>query len=185
MSVTRIALVAIVVALVAAEIVRPTTFHAKRLGHATIAATGAHAKLDQAELDDLPPSLRPALGSIDRVLVVTPNGAHAFHAGESISKSTTLRVAGWCADPQSRAPGLALLSIVDRRRRMDVTEDYRILRPDVAKFYSAPAMQATGFGVEIAASTLGVGDHTMSIAVVTSDGGSVATFPVPLRFSVR
>jgi hypothetical protein len=95
-----------------------------------------------------------------------------------------IRIVGWCADPQSREPGSELIATIDRTRRIDVSSGYRIARPDVATYYASSALLRTGFSVEISAATLGRGDHALAMAVVTSDGGSIAAFPTILRVRV-
>jgi hypothetical protein len=181
---TRFALAAIVIVFFCAEIARPTTFATKRSAHVRAAGSGA-SYLDQAELDDLPPIVMPALGNIDDASVVADGRARAFEGDAELGPDAELRIVGWCADPQTHEPGAELIAIVDRTRRIDFTTGYRIARPDVAKYYAAPAMRATGFTLALPAREIGAGRHEIAIAVVTADGGSIATLPTIVHVRIR
>jgi hypothetical protein len=168
------ALAAIVLALVAGEIARPTTFHAKRVVHGP--------EIDRVELDDLPPIVTPALGNIDATFVITGGAMRALRAGADVPDRAVIRIVGWCADPQTRLPGSALLAVFDGRIRLDVTSGYRLSRPDVATYFSDPALRSSGFSVDLPVTSLAAGDHVVRMAIVTSDANAISVFPTIVRF---
>ena len=180
MSRTRIAFVAIVLAVAVAEIVRPTQFAAKRVSHTSMLGIAAHAALDKTDIDDLPPIVTPAMGNIDGAFALDAGGIAPFASGSVLRDDATLRLAGWCADPRARAPGVLLLAIVDGTRRIDVTGGYRRPRPDVAAYFKNPAMRDTGFTVDLSRAELGPGPHTVRIAIVTADETAISEFPTVL-----
>lgn len=185
MKIEGLALCAIVVALIGAEIAHPTTFHSKRVSHASMLGITATPTLDQAALDDLPPIVTPALGNIDAVYVIESGRTTSLAPGASVPRDATLRIVGWGADRQALAPGFMLLAIVDGKRRIDVTSGYRIPRPDVAAFFKAPALRDTGFTFDLPAAALGPGPRDLRMAVVTADGRAVSEFPTVVRLSTR
>ncbi len=177
-----LALCVIVLALVGAEIARPTTLHPKRVSHTSMLGIEARPALDQLELDDLPPIVTPALGNIDASSVIEAGRAKPLTPGATVPGDATIRLAGWCADPQARTPGFMLLAIVDAKRRIDVTRDYRRARPDVASVLQTPALSDTGFTIDLPASEFGPGPHEIRMAVVTADQGAVSEFPTVVTF---
>jgi hypothetical protein len=180
-SFARYALCAIAVILIGAEVVRPTTFHAKRVSHVSLLGLGPPPALDQAELDDLPPIVTPALGNIDAVIVVADGRERALAPDGALPRTAALRLVGWCADPVTRAAGSSLLAIVDGKRRIDLSSGYRLPREDAARILNAPALRASGFAVELPAAELGPGPHAIRVAVVTSDGRAISIFPTVVR----
>jgi len=181
----RYALCAIAVILIGAEVVRPTTFHAKRVSHTSLLGIEAHPALDQTELDDLPPIVNPAIGNIDATSVAFRGGREgALDAAVPVPRDATLRLIGWVADPLARAPGSLLLAIVDGTRRIDVTAGYHVTRDDAARILNAPALREAGFVVDLPVAQLGPGAHTLRIAVVTADGRAVSIFPTVVKLYV-
>jgi hypothetical protein len=181
----RSALGAIAVILIGAEVVRPTTFHPKRVSHTSLLGLQAHPALDQAELDDLPPIVDPALGNIDAAGILEHGHEDALVAAVPVARDATLRLVGWCADPLARAPGSQLLAIVDGSRRIDVSAGYHLARDDAARILHAPALRDAGFVVDLPVAELGPGTHTLRIAVVTADGSAVSIFPTVVAFTSR
>jgi hypothetical protein len=177
MTIQRLALCIIAVALAVAELVRPTTFHAKHVSHTSLLGMTARPALDQTELDDLPPIVTPALGNIDGTFLVEAGKTTTLVPGATVPSSATIRIVGWCADPQARAPGSMLLAIVDAKRRLNVTRDYGRRRDDVARDLATPALSASGFDVDLPAAELGPGPHDLRVAVVTVDERAINTFP--------
>jgi len=180
---TRYALCAIAVILIGAEVVRPTTFHAKRVSHVSMLGIEAHPALDQAELDDLPPVVNPAIGNIDASSVTSGGHEDALEASVPVPRDATLRLVGWVADPLARAPGSVLLVIVDGTRRIDVTPGYHVARDDAARILNTPALREAGFVVDLPVAELGPGAHTLRIAVVTADGRAISIFPTVVSFT--
>jgi hypothetical protein len=168
---SRIALGGIAVLLLGAEIVRPTQWTAKKISRTSLAANSG-APFDREALDDLPPIVTPALGNIDKALVVA-NG-----------RDIALELYGWCADPETRATAPTLLAIVDGRRRIDETAGYDRARADVASYLKAPGMNDAGFFIRLSGAELGPGPHTVRVAVVASDRRGIFVFPTPETVTV-
>jgi hypothetical protein len=182
MKVQTLALCAIALALAGAEIARPTTFHSKRVSHASLLGIVARPALDQSELDNLPPIVTPAIGNIDAVFVIEAGRTRPLTADATVPRDATIRLVGWCADPQAREPGFLLLAVVDGKRRIDVTRGYRIKRPDVAIALQTPALLDSGFAIDLPAAEFASGPHEVRVAVVTADQRSVTEFPTVVRF---
>jgi hypothetical protein len=182
MKVQGLALCAIALALVGAEIARPTTFAPKRVSHTSLLGIEARPPLDQAELDNLPPIVSPAIGNIDATFVVEGGRTKPLTPDAAVPRDATVRLVGWCGDPQAREPGFMLLAIIDGTRRIDVTNGYRTARPDVAIYLQTPGLLKTGFTVDLPAAELGPGPHDVRVAVVTADQRSVSEFPTIVRF---
>jgi hypothetical protein len=180
----KIALGAIVLALAVAEIVRPTTFAPKRVSHTSMLGIVARPTLDQAELDDLPPTVTPAIGNIDSTFAIVAGRARPLMSGETVPRGATVRLVGWCGDASVGEPGSVLLAVVDAKRRIDVSSGYRLRRDDVATTLHAPALRDTGFSVDLSANDLGPGVHDVRIALVTADERAVSEFPTVVSFSV-
>jgi hypothetical protein len=143
----------------------------------------ARPALDQIELDDLPPIVTPAFGNVDAAYVVTRGRAVRFPPDTPVRPGATIRIVGWCADPQARAAGAKLLLIVDGTKRIDVSSDYGAARPDVAAVFAAPAMRDTGFAIDVRADAFGPGAHDLHVAVVTADERAISEFPTAITFS--
>jgi hypothetical protein len=176
----RIALGIVIALLVVAEIVRPTQLSVKKISSASSRAMGAVTRLDPEQLADLPPIVAPALGNIDAATIFSGAGRVPVAVARitPMSSRDDLDLVGWCADPEARAPGAALLAIVDGRR-IDASGAYGRSRPDVAKHIGVPAMDATGFDVRLRGSELGLGTHTVRIGIVAADRRGLFLFPTP------
>jgi hypothetical protein len=180
----RIAALAVAVALVVAEIVRPTTVPAKRLGHPSLARAGGQLPLSQEQLDDLPPIIAPAIGNIDVAHAIVRGRPRPLVSSEPLAGNDGFEVAGWCADPEARAAGAGLVAIVDGSRRIDASAGYGGVRPDVARLFASPAMAPVAFDVRLRASQIGPGRHSLRVAVVARDGRGIFVFPTVVRISV-
>ncbi len=183
MTFQRIVLAAMIAALVGTEIARPTVFIPK---HVAYGGTSRFAvpELDQLELDDLPPIVQPALGNIDVASVIINDRMRPFVQDEDIPRGATIRLVGWCADPQTRARGAKLIAILDGKIRENETAGYLVPRPDVAKALVSAAALSTGYRIDIPTEPLRIGPNQLQIAVLTTDSLAIAVFPVALRFSV-
>jgi len=179
----RAAVVAILVALVGAEVVRPTTFAAKRIAYRSSGAASVVA-LDRIELDGLPPIVQPALGNIDVATVIEHGRSRPFAQSESVPRGAVINLVGWCADPIARSRGALLLAIVDGKQRIDETPDYSVIRPDVARALNSNDALWTGYRIDVATTNLSLGRHQVEVAVMRSSDRTIAVFPEPIAFSV-
>ncbi len=134
MTVAQGALVAIAVAFVAAEIVRPTHVPAKHLvSHSLVLGPSL---LGAEMLDDLPRIHPDALGSI---------------APATLSRSasgTTLHLRGWIADPYTRRPGLTVFTFANGARVADASVRYHLPTPPIAPDERGAVPKAAGFEVD-------------------------------------
>ena len=164
-----LALGAIVVAFVAAEIVHPTTYTPKRSTHIAVLSTTNDAPIDALVLDDLPPIDGTALGNIDERRIVVAGRARSIVDDATIPIAGTIVLVGWCADPSTRTRGRSLFVIVDGHRRLVAHRTYGVARPDVATYFAAPSLTDVGFTIDVAARDLGLGKHTLQVALVSTD----------------
>ncbi|MBD5653805.1 MAG: hypothetical protein IAI50_01335 [Candidatus Eremiobacteraeota bacterium] len=184
MSPARVVLLVVVLALVGAEIVRPTTVPAKRLSHPSLTRGAGQLPLDHYHLDDLPPIVQPAIGNIDGVDAIVAGTARPIVPVTLLGRNDVLAVSGWCADPEARAAGAGLLAIVDDYVRIDVSSSYGNPRLDVARLYATPAMEAVGFDFRLSAAQIGAGTHALRVAVVAADGHGIFIFPTIAHVTV-
>ena len=178
-----LALAAIVVAFLAAEIVHPTTYTPKRSTHIAALSLTNDAPIDSLILDDLPPIAEQALGNIDvRRVVVGRAGPIADDA--TIPLTGTLVLAGWCADPIARTRGQTIFIIADGHRRLVTHRAYGVARADVATYFATPSLTDVGFRIEVAARELGLGKHELQVALVSADSRGYYRFPTFVRLTV-
>jgi hypothetical protein len=181
----RTYILAVAVALVVAEIVHPNVLPHKGVSHPSLAREGGRLPLSWEQLDDLPPVVQPAIGNIDLVTAVIRGKKYPVPPAGRLGPRDSLIVQGWCADPQAHEPGAGLLAIVDDSRRIDVSAGYGKPRDDAAKLYAAPAMSPVGFDFRLTSHELGVGAHTLRVAIVASDGHGIFVYPVVAQFTVE
>jgi len=179
-----LALAAIVVAFVAAEIVHPTTYAPKRSTHIAALSLTNDAPIDSLILDDLPPIAEQALGNIDVRRVVVSGRAAPITNDATIPLDGTLVLAGWCADPIARTRGQTIFIIADGHRRLVTHRAYGVARADVATYFAAPSLTDVGFTIEIAARELGLGKHTLQVALVSADSRGFYRLPTVVRLTV-
>ncbi len=87
-------------------------------------------------------------------------GAHAPTAED-------FKVYGWAVDHPNRAPASGVDVVIDR---MVFPSTYGAYRNDVAEYFRRPNYRDSGFTAMIPANTLPVGEHWLSLRVVSSDG---------------
>ena len=179
-----LAFVAIVVAFLAAEIVHPTTYTPKRSTHIAALSLTNDAPIDSLILDDLPPIAEQALGNIDVRRVVVAGREAPITDDATIPLAGTLVLAGWCADPIARTRGQTIFIIVDGHRRLVAHRAYGIARPDVVTYFATPSLSDVGFTIEIAARELGLGKHTLRVALVSADSRGFYRFATVVRLTV-
>lgn len=179
-----LAFVAIVVAFLAAEIVHPTTYTPKRSTHIAALSLTNDAPIDSLILDDLPPIAEQALGNIDVRRVVVAGREAPITDDATIPIAGTLVLAGWCADPIARTRGQTIFIIVDGHRRLVAHRAYGIARPDVVTYFATPSLSDVGFTIEIAARELGLGKHTLRVALVSADSRGFYRFATVVRLTV-
>ena len=179
-----LALAAIIVAFIAAEIVHPTTYAPKRSTRIAALSLTNNAPIDSLILDDLPPIAEQALGNIDvrRVVVVGRAGPIADDA--TIPLTGTLVLAGWCADPIARTRGRTIFIIADGHRRVVAHRAYGVARADVATYFATPSLTDVGFTIKVAAHELGPGKHTLQVALVSADSRGFYRLPTVVRLTV-
>ena len=179
-----LALAAIIVAFVAAEIVHPTTFVQKRSTRIAALSLTNDAPIDSLILDDLPPIVEQALGNIDVRRAIVSGRAAPITNDATIPLDGTLVLAGWCADPIARTRGRTIFIIADGHRRLVTHRAYGVARADVATYFAAPSLTDVGFTIEIAARELGLGKHTLQVALVSADTRGFYRFPTVVRLTV-
>ena len=179
-----LAFAAIVVAFLAAEIVHPTTYTPKRSTHIAALSLTNDAPIDSLILDDLPPIAEQALGNIDVRRVVVAGREAPITDDATIPLAGTLVLAGWCADPIARTRGQTIFIIVDGHRRLVAHRAYGIARPDVVTYFATPSLSDVGFTIEIAARELGLGKHTLRVALVSADSRGFYRFATVVRLTV-
>jgi hypothetical protein len=184
MSLARVCALAVMLALAAAEGVRPTTIPPKRWSHPSLLRGAGLLPLTHEQLDDLPPIVRLAVGNIDSVRARGDGPPRLLVSGGRLGAGGFLEMTGWCADPDARAPGAGLLLIVDGTRRIDVSDAYGAARADVAKYFRTPSLTNVGFDFRIGAGRIGAGSHGLQVAVVARDGGGIFLFPAIVRVSI-
>jgi hypothetical protein len=109
---------------------------------------------------------------------------HATTGIAVLQAGAHIRIVGWCADPQSRKPGPALIATVDRARRIDLTSG--VSRRAAGRF---ELLRITGAARRrilrrTLPRTIGPGAHDIAIGVVATDGGSIAVFPTVVHVRV-
>jgi hypothetical protein len=110
-----------------------------------------------ARIDALHASTQPALGSVDSV-TVSPDGKRAI-------------VAGWLADPATKAQAPGALLVVDGNARFNATPFYGFDRPDVARALSSTPAERTGIAqAPIWLSGIPAGTHVVQIGEITAGG---------------
>ena len=179
-----LALGAIVVAFVAAEIALPTTYTLKRSTHIAALTPTNDAPIDSLVLDDLPPIGEPALGNIEVRRVAVDGGEQPLVDDATIPLAGTLVLAGWCADPIARTRSRTIFIIVDGHRRLVAHRAYGIARPDVATYFATPSLTDVGFTIDVAAREFGLGKHTLQVALVSADSQGYYRFPTVVRLTV-
>ena len=179
-----LALAAIIVAFVAAEIVHPTTFVPKRSTHIAALSLTNDAPIDSLILDDLPPIVEQALGNVDVRRVIVAGRARPIADDATVPLDGTLVLAGWCADPIARTRGRTIFIIADGHRRLVTHRAYGVARADVATYFAAPSLTDVGFRIEVAARELGLGRHTLQVALVSADSRGFYRFPTVVRLTV-
>jgi hypothetical protein len=168
MNVQRIALAAIAIALVAAEIAHPTRWAHKRLSHQAAAIAG-DSGIDSNVLNSLPPIDKQALGSIDVLAYDRSGHVVAITPRTPVPQDATVTIIGWCGDPDITGVGAGAFLAIDGRDRIDVSPFVGDDRPDVVKFYSSPLLERSGFHIRIAAKQIGVGTHEIQFGVIAKD----------------
>ncbi len=180
----RIALATIAVALIFAEIARPTHFAPKKLSRAMGAAlTGSG--LDQNVLDSLPPIDKQALGSIDLLQYVERGKTVTLSSKVAVPAGADVVFVGWCGDPDLKATGAGAFLSIDGRARIDVSRFLGDRRPDVVRYYSSPPLLLSGFRIAVPAKSIGSGTHEIQFGVIAKDrrGYFVLGGPIDLTVS--
>ncbi len=88
---------------------------------------------------------------------------------------------GFAFDAAAKAPAKGVDVVVDGKAYGTA---YGRARADVAQFFKAPALVNVGFRTVLPADTVAVGNHTVVVRVVSSDGQGYFDSP-PIPFSVR
>ncbi len=102
----------------------------------------------------------------------------------TISLGGTVVLAGWCADPIARTRGRTIFAIVDGHRRLVAHRAYGIVRADVGTYFATPSLSDVGFTIEVTAAALGLGKHTLQVALVSADSRGYYRFPTVVRLIV-
>jgi hypothetical protein len=142
----------------------------------------ARSALDQVELDDIPLIVTPAFGNIEAAFVVEAGRIRPLTPGATVPRDATIRLAGWCADPHARSPGVMLLAIVGAKRRIDVAGGYHLARQNVTSVLQTPSLRDTGFSLDLPVAELGPDPHEVRVAVVIAHEGAESDFPTVIRF---
>ena len=183
MNAAKIAASGVAVALLAAELFRPTTVPQKRLSHPHAALGAARVALTQEQIDDLPPIVAPAVGNIDGAAATLHGVPQPLRQPLRIGEAETLVISGWCADPETHAAGVGLIAIVDDTRRIDVSDAYGGERADVAKLFGTAAAPVE-FIVPLRGSRIGRGEHGLRVAVIAPDARGIFIFPTVVHVFV-
>ena len=80
----------------------------KRASHPGPHGSARALPLTQEQLDDLPPFVTLAVGNIDGIQVLGHGRPRLVVSGARIGENEVVEIAGWCADPDARAPGAGL-----------------------------------------------------------------------------
>ncbi len=183
MNVRTIALTVIALALIVAEIVRPTHFAPKRLSHATGVAI-AGSGIDSNVLDSLPPIDKQALGSIDFVQYELAGRTVAVTARSPIPQGARVVLIGWCGDPDVVGNGAGAFLSIDGRTRIDVSSGIGDYRPDVVKYYSSSLLAHSGFRIVVDAAAIGTGTHEIQFGVIARDRRGYFTLGGPIDLTI-
>lgn len=182
--VRAIVLGTIAASFVAAEIVHPTTYAIKRSMHIETLSATNDAPIESIGLDNLPPIVDQAMGNIDVRNVVFDGRVRQAVDEAKIPLEGTLVLEGWCADPVARTRGRTLFVIVDGQRRLVAHRAYGIARADVATHFAAPMLSQVGFTIAVTGRELGLGKHSLQVALVSADARGYYRFPTIIRTSV-
>ena len=135
-----------------------------------IAATPQPRIFDKTRLDALAQRQPATTASFDGALVEIHGAWHVQSLPTlAVKKGATLKLVGWAADPATHLPSRGLMLIVDRVRRIDITNEYGADREDVAAAFHNPAMRSTGYAALLPTSALAIGNHTVQLGIVTYD----------------
>jgi len=165
MNVRTAALVAIALAFVAAEIVRPTHWLTKKLSYSAVPQDAP----DALSLANLPPIDEQTLGSIDATFYIAGNRTAPLSDRVPVPRNATVDVRGWCGDPETFAPCLGLFVAIDDRARIEAPGAMGGDRPDVAAYYKRATLERTGFRVLIPAARIGEGTHSLRLLAISHD----------------
>ena len=88
---------------------------------------------------------------------------------------------GFGFDPVAKAPAKGVDVVIDGKA---YGAAYGGSRPDVASYFKAPGLTATGFTATLPAGSLAMGPHTAVVRVVAADGKGYFEGPT-IAFTVR
>jgi len=140
-------------------------------------------RLDPRELARLAPSPgAPGIGTIDLLNgLLADEPLHALR----FARGSTIVIYGWAGD-SSRKPGAALIAIVDRKRRFDITRFYGRHRIDVARAFGERGMEFSGFqDAAVPTNGLAAGRHQLTLGIVRADRAHYDPIPQIRWFELR
>ena len=105
----------------------------------------------------------PSLYVIDSI-----NGIDPGNQGDSMRLTLTriLTVKGWAIDVKSQSVSGGVFIVIDGAAYQSL---YGVDRPDVAKALALPTCRQSGFECEIPTTTLALGEHVLSLRILTND----------------
>jgi hypothetical protein len=83
------------------------------------------------------------------------------------SAAEPILIDGFAFDPAARLPGKGVDVVIDGKAYGTV---YGAPRQDVAAYFKAPALEASGFAMTLPAATLAKGPHALVLRVIATDG---------------
>jgi len=113
-----------------------------------------------------PASLGPIVSVADQVDQIGESRPPWGSSGAHVRRSQEWRVTGWAVDAPRRAPAAGVDVVIDRTV---FPTTYGTDRGDVAQFFKRPNYRDTGFVAIIPAGVVAIGEHWLSIRVLTSD----------------
>lgn len=90
--------------------------------------------------------------------------------GDSVPLRSRIKITGWIVDARTHCSGKAMYLDIDGTRR--IVGRYGHGRPDVAAALHEACAQASGFVVELPASRLGIGTHSVRVGVIVDRGAA-------------
>jgi len=91
-------------------------------------------------------------------------------SGRSVSNKPAYVLYGWGKDRVGSGPARGACLIVDGKVEDRATSLYGVSRPDVAKALDDPALDHSGYLIQVPAGTIAPGTRRIGVAVVSSDG---------------
>jgi hypothetical protein len=119
-------------------------------------------------------STAPPLGHIDDATMADKGTAYKLQSGAVVPAQDTIGMHGWMSVSGRLQPAAGICLVVDGSPTGAAKAYYGISRPDVAAALSAPQLDASGFDVRFAVSSLTPGRHRVQLGAFDAARKSVA-----------